>query len=274
MSIKFDGRKIQEEILAKIKKRLGKIDYQPTLAVIWVGNDPISARYVAIKQRIAEDLGIHFDIYKYPTDLKIEELISKIGELNSTKNVDGIMIQMPLPSRIDSRRIISEIDSKKDVDGLRMCADLVCEIRPPVIKSVLMAIKSSGADIKKSKIAIVGKGFLVGAPLIKILQQLALELNVADVETPYIGTMTADADIVISAVGKAGLITPDIVKDGVVIVDAGTSEVGGELRGDVEPEVYKKASFYTPVPGGIGPVTVAMLFDNLLETIEEKHEKT
>ena len=136
-----------------------------------------------------------------------------------------------------------------------------------------MAIKSSGVDIRKSKVAIVGKGFLVGAPLIKILQQLALELNVADIETPYIGTMTADADIVISATGKAGLITSDIVKDGVVIVDAGTSEVGGELRGDVDPEVYKKASHYTPVPGGIGPVTVAMLFDNLLDIIEAKHEK-
>ena len=92
----FDGRKIQKEILAKIKKRLEKIDYQPTLAVIWVGNDPISARYVAIKQRIAEDLGIHFDIYKYSTDVEIEELISKIKELNLEKKVDGIMIQIPL----------------------------------------------------------------------------------------------------------------------------------------------------------------------------------
>lgn len=265
----FDGRKIQKELLAKIKSRLEKIDHQPKLAVIWVGNDPVSTRYVAIKQRIAEDLGIHFDIYKYQLGVSQEELISKIKELNFL--VDGLMIQLPLPSDLDRLEVISAIDPGKDVDGLRACADLACDIRPPVVKAIFLALEQAKVNLEKSKVAVVGKGFLVGTPLIKSLNSIVGQLNVADIDTPYIGTMTTDTDVVISAVGKPGLITPDLVKDGVVLVDAGTSEVGGEIKGDIDSDAYKKASFYTPVPGGIGPVTVAMLFDNLLEIVEKKY---
>ena len=157
----FDGRKIQKEILEKVKKRLNTVGYKPRLAVIWVGDDLISARYVAIKKRIAENLGINFDIYKYQSDVSQEELIEKIQELNLGKNVDGIMIQLPLLVGLSRSEIIAAVSKEKDADGLRACAGLDCEIRPPVIRAIFLALREAKIDLSSSKVAVIGKGFLV-----------------------------------------------------------------------------------------------------------------
>ncbi|MFA5158481.1 MAG: bifunctional 5,10-methylenetetrahydrofolate dehydrogenase/5,10-methenyltetrahydrofolate cyclohydrolase [Patescibacteria group bacterium] len=264
--IKFDGKKIRDEILADLKKKVGSLSYVPKLSVIWIGNDSVSARYIEQKQRVAEFLGVCFGVIKFPESVSNETVKTKIEALNADPSVTGVMIQLPVPESVDKEKLIAAIAREKDVDALRFCSDLVCNFRPPVILAIMEALKVSGVDHRGKKVAIVGKGFLVGSPLARHLQG-DTDLRIADDRTPYLGTMTLDADIIISATGKPGLIKPDMVKDGAVLIDAGTTEIGGKLAGDVDPRAYDKASFYTPVPGGIGPVTVAMLFQNLIQKL-------
>lgn len=264
----FDGKKIRDEIMSDLKSRILKLKKQPVLAVIWVGEDEVTARYVEIKQRMAEKLGVHFDLTVFPASETEEHIIKKIESANNDPNIDGIMVQIPLPEHINQTRVIQTISADKDVDGLRYCANFKCGFFPPVIASIILAMEMAHKDIYNKNITVIGKGFLVGAPLIRYLEGKTKKINIGDQSTPYIGTITKDADVIISAVGKPHIIKANIVKDGVILIDAGTSEAGGALAGDVDPAAYAKASFYTPTPGGIGPVTVAMLFKNLVMAAE------
>ena len=266
----FDGKKIRDEIMSDLADRILKLGREPVLAAIWLGNDEVTSKYVQIKQRMAEKLGIHFDIVKFDAKTSQNEVIERISELNRDDKVDGVMVQMPLPKNFDSMKIIEAIDAKKDVDGLRYCANLTCGFFPPVIGSIILAMEMADKSVYDKKITVIGRGFLVGSPLIRYLKDKTDQIRIGDSTTPYLGTITLDADVVISAVGKPKLISANMVKDGVVLIDAGTSEAGGALAGDIDPAAYSKASFYTPTPGGIGPVTVAMLFRNLVEAAERR----
>ena len=270
MSTMFDGKKIRDEILAQLSSRVSKLGRKPALAVIWVGDDFASARYIESKGRAAEKIGVHFDLIKYPTSVGQDEIEKKIDALNSDPEIDGIMIQIPLPETLKMMELVNRVAAEKDVDALRYCAGSFCSFRPPVTLSIMEAVRRSGVDYKSAKIAIIGKGFLVGSPLARMFEAENADIRIADEETPYIGTITIDADIIISATGKANLIEPRMIKKGVVLIDAGTTEVGGKLTGDISPSCYPKSSFYTPVPGGIGPVTIAMLLSNLVTAAERK----
>ncbi|MEI8061285.1 MAG: bifunctional 5,10-methylenetetrahydrofolate dehydrogenase/5,10-methenyltetrahydrofolate cyclohydrolase [Candidatus Berkelbacteria bacterium] len=266
MTVRFDGRKIRDQILSELKVKLADLPVKPSLAVIWIGDDPVSARYVEQKQRAAEFLGVHFDIIKFPESASEASILEKIYQLSNDDKIDGLMVQLPVPANFNREKLINSISAEKDVDGLRFCQKLNCKFRPPVILSIMEAIKASGVDHRGKKVAIIGKGFLVGSPLAKHLQG-DTDLRVADENTSHLGTLTTDADIIISAVGKSGLIKPNMIKNDAVLIDAGTTELGGKLRGDIDSAAYEKASFYTPVPGGIGPVTVVMLFRNLIQKL-------
>lgn len=268
----FDGKKLRDKILAELKTRIEKLKNKPTLAVVWAGEDFATARYIESKSRVAEHLGVRFNLIKYPDTVDANVIRNKIEELNKDDQITGIMIQLPLPKNIDQIGLIELIDKNKDVDALRFCAHLTCAFRPPTVLAIFETLKELKINIKNKIVAIVGKGFLVGAPLVRVLTGEVADLRVADETTPYIGTITLDADIVISAVGKAGLIKSAFIKKGVVLIDAGTSESGGSLAGDINPKAYTKASDYTPVPGGIGPVTIAMLMRNLVEAAERNLE--
>ena len=180
------------------------------------------------------------------------------------------MIQIPIPKKFDRNKLIGKISPAKDVDGLRFCAGLDSKFKPPVVLSVLEAIKRAELGIKNKelgdlKIALIGHGFLVGFPLARVLKEDKVDFIISPhLASPRGGEGLRVADIIISATGSPNLIKPEMVKDGVVLIDAGTAEENGELRGDIDPECYDKASYYTPVPGGIGPVTVAMLLQNLV----------
>lgn len=273
MSVTFDGKKIRDEILDDLKNRVAKLERKPVLAVIWIGDDFATARYIESKQKAAEKIGVHFDLNKYPVSVAQKEVESKIDELNSDPDVDGIMIQIPLPESLNIMDLINRVAPEKDVDALRYCSGNYCSFRPPVTISIMEAIKRSGVNYLDSKIVIIGKGFLVGAPLARMLESENADIRVADEETPYIAAITIDADIIISATGKANLIKPNMIKNGVVLIDAGTTEVGGKLAGDISSDCYPKSSYYTPVPGGIGPVTVAMLMSNLVKAAENVNNK-
>ncbi len=270
MTIKFDGKKIRDEIIEKLRQEVAVLPKTPVLAVIWIGDDFASARYIEAKQRAAEKIGIHFDLIKYSDNAKLSDIIRRIDGLNNDNNIDGIMVQIPVPKHFDMIDIISEITPNKDIDGLRFCSHLNCSFDPPVTLSIMKAIKESGINLVDSKVVIIGKGFLVGDPIARLLQNKTEEIRIADINTPYLATLTKDADIIISATGKANIIRPNMIKNGVVLIDAGTTELGGKLAGDIDPRCYNKAGYYTPVPGGIGPVTVVMLMKNVVREVKKR----
>lgn len=253
-----------------LRETVSKMGIKPTLAVIWIGDDFASARYIEAKQRAAEKIGIHFDTIKYSDKAELIEIKSKIKELNSDDSVTGIMVQVPVPAKFKLLDLLATIDQDKDIDGLRYCSKLTCNFRPPVTLSILEAIRQSGVSLISSVVAVIGKGYLVGSPMERVLEGKVKELRTADASTPYLGTITKDADIIISATGQANLIKPNMIKKGVVLVDAGTTELGGKLAGDIDPKSHPLARYYTPVPGGIGPVTVAMLMANVVAAAQKQ----
>jgi len=260
----FEGKKIRDAILQELKLDVDSLGFTPVLSVIWIGDDFASARYIEAKQRAAEKIGIHFDLIKYSNNVSLAEVRERIIELNRDPKVSGIMVQLPVPKHFDTTDLVSMISPAKDIDGLRYCSNLDCDFHPPVTLSILRAIAESGIDLSEASVCVIGKGYLVGSPMARILENKVKNLCSADSNTPYLGTMTVNADVIISATGVASLIKSKYVKSGVVLVDAGTTEVGGKLAGDIDPACYTKARYYTPVPGGIGPVTVAMLMQNVV----------
>lgn len=268
MTIKFDGKKIRDEILEELKIQVELLTVPPVLAVVWIGDDFASARYIEAKQRAAEKIGIHFDLIKYSDNANLETIINRVDELNKDRFVNGIMVQIPVPKKFDQEDIISQISPSKDIDGLRYCMQMPCDFLPPVTLSIREAIIRSKIALSGAKVTVIGKGFLVGGPIARMLENDVAELRVANKNTPYLATLTHDSDIVISATGVANIIKPSMIKTGVVLIDAGTTEVGGKLAGDIDKACYNKALYYTPVPGGIGPVTVAMLMKNVVEAVK------
>lgn len=266
MAQAFLGKKIRDEILADLAIKITRLERKPTLAVFLVGNDPVSVNYVGLKQRLAEKIGIQVKLFHYQETTSENDVLQKIKELNQTTGVDGIMVQIPLPAHFNREKIVEAISPAKDVDGLRYCLNQASSFLPPVVLAIAKALEGSAADLENKSVLIIGHGFLVGDPLRRFLldQGKTKRLIVLDQPAENLATIAQRADVIISATGQAGLVSSEMVSEGVVLIDAGTSEVGGELRGDIDPAAYQKSSFYSPVPGGIGPVTVAMLMSNLV----------
>jgi len=261
----FDGKIIRDQILSDLKIEIDKRGRKPGLAVICVGAHPVCSKYVGLKKKVADRLGVKFESFYFDAKNTQEDIVNTIEELNNDRDVDGIMVQMPIPENFDKFEIVHAISPKRDVDGLRFCCAYKSDFKPPVVLAILKAIEDSGKSLTDKEVVIAGRGFLVGWPLASCLEEAVPGLIVADNKTKNLAEITKTADILISAVGKHDIITPEMVKEGVVLIDAGTTEVSGEIRGDINPKTYEKASFYTPVPGGIGPVTIAMLFNNLVK---------
>jgi methylenetetrahydrofolate dehydrogenase (NADP+) / methenyltetrahydrofolate cyclohydrolase len=263
----FEGRKIRDDILRKLSSQVIQMKRKPAMAVFLIGDNPICKKYVALKKKLAEKIGIQFCLYKLDRSETIQDALGCLDFLNKDAETDGVMIQIPLPKNFDRQKLIEKIHPDKDIDGLRYCAGISAKFVPPVVLAIAEAIKKSGAIIdSETKIVIVGQGFLVGAPLKKYLTKEYSQAKILSLtEKNDLKKNLIDADIIISATGKSKLIKPEMVKEEVILIDAGTAEENGEFVGDIDPKTFKKASYYTPVPGGIGPVTVAMLFRNLID---------
>jgi len=277
----FDGKKIRDDILKNLADKVVLMSRHPILAEILIGNDSVSKQYAQLKKKMAEKTGITFNIYTFSEKDSEEEIVECIKFLNQDDEVNGIMIQIPVSKKFDRDRLISAISEEKDVDGLRFCLGLKSNFRPPVVLAILEALgRSQTTDnqetmtnqvsriqiSKGKKIALIGKGFLVGNPLARELERQGIKFESIDSSNMHNSELIIrNSDIIISATGKAGIIKPEMVKEGAVLIDAGTAEENGELKGDIDPKAYSKAAYYTPVPGGIGPVTVALLFKNLVD---------
>jgi methylenetetrahydrofolate dehydrogenase (NADP+)/methenyltetrahydrofolate cyclohydrolase len=231
-----------------------------TLAVIVVGNDPISMRYVRRKAHFGQGAGIDVRVFEYEEDISEADLLENIIRLNIDSTVDGLIIQLPLPNHISTTAVLSAIDPVKDPDALS--SDSIVD--SPVVEAVKEILKSQQVNPRGKQVVVVGAGRLVGRPLATYFVGAGAEVvQITKNDETSLPVVLALADIVATGAGVPGLIRPEYLKEGVVLIDAATSEAGGELKGDALPSCVDKCSIFTPVPGGVGPITLAMLFKNL-----------
>ena len=276
----LDGKKIAEEILEDLKKNspLKKV----TLAIVQVGDNRVSETYIKEKQKIGTHVGVMVQVFRFPADITQKKLEQEVVSIGEDQEIAGLLVQLPLPKHMDMQGILDYIPIEKDVDVLSSEAFGrftlgTSSILPPTVGAVSTLLKSHKIAIKGRNVVIVGAGRLVGLPLAIWFMQERATVSVANEHTKELSRLTRQADILVSGVGKTGLIRGDMVKRGVVVVDAGTSVEQSpstklrvnKIKGDVDFEsVSKKASFITPVPGGVGPLTVACLLRNVL-TVEK-----
>lgn len=266
----LDGTKLSKIVLREIKKEIEEKKLKLKLAVVLVGNNPSSKPYINKKREACDWAGIGCDIIDYPENIKENILTSEIKKLAGDSSVSGIVIQLPLPKFFSSQEILNLIPVKKDPDVLS--ADSFLEfskgeliIMPPVVSGIKRLFDENNITISGKKIVLIGKGKLVGKPLSVWLLNNKADFFVADKSSGDILLHTKDADIIISGAGVPGLVKEGMVKDGVILVDAGTSSEEGKVRGDIDAGAYKKASYAAMVPGGVGPMTVACLLENLVK---------
>lgn len=267
------GRKIADTILANIKEKIEKTEPKPTLAVVLIGEDQASQIYVGLKQREAENIGMGFELFKYPSCVSEDIILAKIAELNQDKKISGIIVQLPLPEELDRNKIINAIASEKDVDGFncenqrKFCCGDTCKILPvfpkAIIKMIEVAIaENSLKDIKSGVVICNSEDF--GLIMQEALNRLSIDSDyvLCDKFSTNLDKL-AEADILVSACGRQNLIKASMVKDGVVIIDGGITKIDGRVVGDINIDSFQeKRSFISPVPGGVGPVTVACLLEN------------
>lgn len=275
----IDGKKISEEIKAEIKAEVKNCFIKPGLSVIQIGNREDSNKYVSAKQKAALEVGINFNLYHYDETADEREIVNKIKELNNDEYVDGIMIQLPLPDKFNEKKLINLILPSKDVDGLtdRNIGRLVTNKDPLTSCTplgIIELLKRSEVKIEGKNVVIVGRSNLVGKPLMHLFLNENATVTVCHTKTSDLKKMTLQADILVAAMGNPKFITKDYVKEGAVVIDVGINTINSGLCGDVDfDNVSKKASLITPVPGGVGPMTVTMLLKNTVKSYNLKNSK-
>lgn len=272
MGKRIDGKAISQMVKDELKERVKKENIDACLAVIQVGDDPASTVYVGNKKKACEYIGIRSLSYELPEETKEEELLELIGELNGREDVDGILVQLPLPAHMDEDKVIKTIAPEKDVDGFHPQSVGALSIGQPGFVSctpagVIQLLKRSGVEIEGKECVIVGRSNIVGKPMALLMLRENATVTICHSRTKDLKEVTKRADILIVAIGKPKFITKDYVKEGAVVIDVGIHRGSdNKLCGDVDFEgVEPVASAITPVPGGVGPMTIAMLMNNCVE---------
>lgn len=274
----IDGKQISLDIKNELKEKVAKYKEQVieiTLVVVKVGNDPASAVYVRNKEKACEYVGINSKTLALPEETTEEELLNVVKELNEDKNVNGILVQLPLPKHIDESKVLLTIDSTKDVDGfhpVNVGKMVIGEdtFLPCTPAGIIEMIKRTDIDIEGKECVVIGRSNIVGKPMAMLMLKENATVTIAHSRTKDLKEVTKRADIIVAAIGKAKFVTADYVKEGAVVIDVGMDrDENGKLCGDVDFEsVSKVASAITPVPGGVGPMTVTMLLVNCLRSVE------
>lgn len=277
MSQIIDGNAVSLTIKEDLKSRIEALKQRgervPCLAVVIAGDNPASRSYVRGKMKAAEFIGMDNRLIELPENVSEEELLRAIACLNGDPRVDGILVQLPLPGHIDEGRVLDAINPAKDVDGFHpvnvanLWLGRPCFV-PCTPKGVIRLIESTGVAIEGKRAVVVGRSNIVGKPLAKLLLDRNATVTIAHSRTPDLKAVTLEADILVAAVGRPGIITADMVKPGAIVIDVGINRTeDGRLTGDVDfAGVSGVAGFITPVPGGVGPMTIAMLMDNTLQS--------
>lgn len=294
MSIRIlDGTAIAAEIKAELKSQVEALGYTPGLTVILIGEDPASAIYVRNKVKACEELGIRSVELRPEPTITTEELLAMIGELNEDDSVDGILVQLPLPKHVDTKKVLDAVAPEKDVDGFhpvnvgRLSTGQDC-LTPCTPTGVIEILKRSGIATEGAEAVVIGRSDIVGKPVAMMLTAANATVTICHGRTKNLAEHTRRADILVVAIGKAGFVTADMVKPGAVLIDVGINRVsdaaevnrffgddakrmetfakrGSVVMGDIAPQAFAISSAYTPVPGGVGALTIAMLMHNTVK---------
>lgn len=272
MAIILDGKKLRDKIFEDLKAKLDKMTKKPTLAVILVGENPASQIYVRNKKKTAEKLGINSISIEYPSDITESELLQKIEELNNNENVTAILVQLPLPEHINKNKVIDKILPQKDVDGLtpynlgKLFSGEEPYVYPCTPKGILLLLDEYNIELEGRHVIVVGRSNLVGKPVAQLFLKRNATVTMCHSHTKNLANITKTADIIVSAVGK-NVIGEKMLKSNCVVVDVGIfRDENGKISGDVDFEnVSKVAAYISPVPGGVGPMTIASLMLNTVE---------
>jgi len=268
--IRMSGHEVAKSVYGELREVLAGLVYTPALRVVRLGEDPASVSYTRLKDKRARELGLDSQVLALPESTSQEELLERIAQLNADANVDGILVQLPLPAHVDAQAVLEAIDPAKDVDGFhpfnvgRLWSGGRA-LRPCTPSGILRILDHYGIGLEGREAVVVGRSNIVGKPLAALLLGRNATVTVAHSRTRDLAMVTRRAEVLVAAVGRPGTITPEMVREGAVLVDVGVNRVGDRLVGDVDPEAWAKSSAYTPVPGGVGPMTVAMLLANTVQ---------
>jgi methylenetetrahydrofolate dehydrogenase (NADP+)/methenyltetrahydrofolate cyclohydrolase len=264
----IDGKAVAAQIEAEVREELAGLRFAPGLVVIRVGNDPASEVYVRNKAKKAKELGLRGTESIFDTSMSETELLAEIDRLNRDDDVDGILVQLPLPKQIDSKKIIRAIDPRKDVDGFHPINVGLLHLGQPSLvpctpAGVMRLIGSTGTKMEGARAVVIGRSDIVGKPVAALLLRENATVTICHSRTRDLPSVAREADILVAAIGKPRFVTADMVRRGAVVIDVGINRVDGKLTGDVDfDRVRDIASWITPVPGGVGPMTIAMLMSN------------
>ncbi|MHB1301040.1 MAG: bifunctional methylenetetrahydrofolate dehydrogenase/methenyltetrahydrofolate cyclohydrolase FolD [Burkholderiales bacterium] len=281
MSAKIiDGKHIAQQMREELKRKVQTFATPPGLAVIIVGENPASRVYVRNKEKASIDAGIRSEVIALPGQVSQEEVLERIHALNRDPAIHGILVQLPLPAHFDARRVLDSISPEKDVDGFHPSNVGALFLGNPGLQpctphGVMKMLEYENVSIRGKHAVIVGASNIVGKPMAVMLLSKGATVTICNSKTPDLGHHTRDADILVVAVGRPNLVTGDMVKAGAVVIDVGMNRLeDGKLAGDVDFESARlKASLITPVPGGVGPMTIAMLLENTVEAAERARRK-
>jgi len=273
----LDGKQTAQSISNRLKEEISKYLTQgkraPKIDIILVGDDYASKMYVDMKSKKALDLGIQVNVHTYPKDISQEQVESVIKQLNEDINIDGIMVQLPLPNHIQESKILELISPDKDVDGLtstnlgKLFKNDSSAIAPATAKGVIELLKEYRVQIEGKRAVVIGRGDISGLPISAMLQNENATVTICHSRTQNLKEICSKADILVSSIGRAEYINSEYIKEGSIVIDIGTNRnAQGKLVGDIDFNSVKDiAEYITPVPGGIGPMTIVCLFDNLIE---------
>ena len=275
----ISGKEIADRINAKLKREISGLKSAPGLAVILVGDNPASKIYVSIKRKQCQEMGIYSEEHKLPETATEEELFRLIDDLNVNEKINAILIQLPVPKHIDTLKMFGKVSLEKDVDGfnafnLGRLVEGNEQSVPCTPKGIIRILEETGIDVRCKHAVIVGRSSIVGKPVAAMLLNRDSTVTICHSKTKNLADITKQADILVVAAGKPRMIKEDMVKENAVVVDVGINKVDGKIVGDVDFEnVKNKAKAITPVPGGVGPMTVAMLLENTLNSFKLQNRK-
>lgn len=273
----IDGKMLAQQIRENLRLKIKNLGLTPCLAVVLVGDNEASQIYVRNKRKAAEEIGMECEVHHLSAESSFEQVADLVQKLNANPKVNGIIVQMPLPQHLNSDKILRLIDERKDVDGFGLHnAGLLMQNQPSAMiaatpKGVLAMLRSTGIQLTGKHAVIIGRSNIVGRPLAALLLNQDCTVTVVHTLTQNIAEITKQADILVAACGCPKLVKADWVKDGAVVIDVGINRIDNHLCGDVDfDEVAPKVAFISPVPGGVGPMTIAMLLENTVETCEKQ----
>ena len=282
MATVVSGKELAEKIRGRLKEKVAdfkkKYGYAPGLAVILVGEDPASKVHVNNKEKACIALGMKSEVRRLPQSTTEQELLCLIDEYNKREDIHGLLVQFPLPAHLSQKAVLERIDPNKDVDGLTVAnSGALASGMPGLVsctpRGIIELIRSTGVQIAGKQAVVVGRSNLVGKPVALLLLGENATVTICHSRTKNLKEICAGADILVAAMGKPEFLGGEYIKEGAVVIDVGTSRVEGKLKGDVKfEEAAEKAAFITPVPGGVGPMTITMLLDNTLLAAERQAE--